>query len=61
MAGVTVRATMKYNKGVQAYNHFEEALQTAQFVNKGASGGAPEVLAAIPDASEWMDTMADAF
>ena len=52
---------MKYNKGVQAYNLFEEALQTAQIVNKGASGGAPEVLAAIPDASEWMDTMADAF
>jgi hypothetical protein len=61
MSGVTGLATVKFNRGIDAWEALDKAIAAASITNAGRSGDATTVLSAIPNADELVQQMSAAF
>lgn len=58
--GISIAATLKYNRGIRSFNTLDKALALAQLMNAGAPGGSSSVLSAVPDTDVLLQGIAKA-
>ena len=61
MSGTSGGETTDWNRGAGAWSVLHDSLLVAYRANSGATGDANSVLARIPQADRWLNTMAHAF